>query len=130
MNVLYERYVAHWIRVNYPDAMVITQDRRKKLFGIYGLRPDIVVELGDETVILDTKWKCLNGVNEVSVEDAQQMHAYISSYDKCNEAYLLYPRISDIPDMTLPDNNTGEVLHLSFIDLFDVKTIVPIKVQP
>lgn len=122
MNILYERYVAHWIKINYPGAIVKTQDRSKKLFGTFGIRPDIVMEYYGKTYILDTKWKILDKYGDVSMQDIQQMHSYISEYGT-NEAFLLYPK-ADLPNKDYSSDKG--VLHLSFVDLFDEKSICPI----
>lgn len=123
MNVLFERYVAYWIRNNYPDAVVKTQDRGKKLFGTFGLKPDIVVDYAGKTYILDTKWKILEKVGDVSMDDVQQMYTYISEYNS-SEAFLLYPKNDGIQNTIYSDGKRS--LRLSFIDLLEPRVILPI----
>ena len=125
MNALYERYVAHWIRVNYPDAVVKTQDSTKKLFGQFGIRPDIVMDYCGKTYILDTKWKILEKYGDVKMDDIQQMHSYISEYGT-DEAYLLYPE-NNLSDKEYPGDKG--ILHLSFVNLFDEKSIRPVRLK-
>ena len=125
MNILYERYVAYWIKRNYPDAKIRTQVTGKKIFGQFNMKMDIVMELKDKTYVLDTKWKRIKNINDVQISDAYQMFAYISRFGSCNEAYLLFPKNSDIHDSKFIDDN-GNILHVSFIDIFDVKSICPI----
>ncbi len=127
MNILYEKYVAHWIRRNYPEASVSAQDRGMKLFGNFDLRPDIVVRANGRTYILDTKWKNI-GEAGVSREDAYQMHAYMSEYKGCSEAFLLYPKTPGCSDKDFSDGS--RVLHAVFIDISDGRSIAPIRIAP
>ncbi len=124
MNILYERYVAHWIRRNYPEAVVITQDRGMKLFEQFNLRPDIVIRKDGKTYILDTKWKVIDGIKDVKEEDVYQMTAYVSKYGDCNDVFLLYPKNDGNRDRDLYEGD--QVLHVCFVDVFNGKTIVPI----
>ena len=124
MDVLFERWVTHWVRRNYPEASVSAQDRGKRLFGEFDLRPDIVVRDGGRTYILDAKWKVLEEGRRVSRGDAYQMFAYMSKYEGCSEAFLVYPRTEGEQDTEYSDG--GEVLHAVFVDPFDGSSIAPI----
>ena len=76
---------------------------RKKYTTLFKLKPDIVVEKENETIILDTKWKELKNPKEnkaiynynISEKDIYQMITYIQVYNtkakKCKKAYLIYP---------------------------------------
>ncbi|PQA75088.1 McrC family protein [Brucella oryzae] len=68
--------------------------------GGFQLRPDIIVQSGDECVaIFDAKWKHLNLAEPnsgVSSGDAYQMNAYASRY-RCKRLALVYPASGDCP---------------------------------
>lgn len=124
MDVLYQDYVAKWMRRNYPEAIITLQDRSKRLFGQFVLKPDIVMRYKGRTYILDTKWKIIKNENGVSSDDAQQLYSYITQYENCSEGFLLYPKSVGNHDQVFTDGK--ESLHLSFIDLFDIADSYPI----
>ena len=64
------------------------------MIEVYPLKPDIVVLHNDsEKLIIDTKWKFINGSkNRHGVkEDLFQMYAYLTRYEKVSTVILLYP---------------------------------------
>lgn len=102
MEKLYESYVAQSIEKILEEHgwNVSVQDSRYHLFqeedrDIFALRPDIVVTKPDgHRIILDTKWKRLNGNREknygISQADMYQMFAYGKKYGT-PDIWLLYP---------------------------------------
>ncbi|MEQ9694119.1 restriction endonuclease [Shimia sp. SDUM112013] len=98
MNDLFENYTAKLFRRAY-GRRVRAQARGKAVTscGKFALRPDIVVDLPDETLIVDTKWKRLDLNDEkagVSQSDVYQMLAYGHAYgsrEKPARLMLLYP---------------------------------------
>jgi len=69
----------------------LAKDMRGK--GIFRLRPDIIVENGNELVVIDTKYKVLEGEDRklgVSQADMYQMYAYITKIG-AKSGMLLYP---------------------------------------
>ena len=70
MNVLFEEFIGrslrralapHRVRLQPHGGHAIDAEHGDKLFG---LRPDAIVELPGETVVLDTKWKALSPASD------------------------------------------------------------------
>jgi 5-methylcytosine-specific restriction enzyme subunit McrC len=92
MNSLWEEYVLVCLKkaVKNNDLNIGVHGQKSKPFwnGIT-IRPDIVIEKGDETFIIDTKWKNING-SKPSTNDLRQMYVY-NDYWQSSKAMLLYP---------------------------------------
>lgn len=132
MESVYESYVAQQMKkVFAPDGWnVASQDKGQYLFTEprkqFALRPDIVVQKGSRTIIMDTKWKRLVD-NEsknygISQADMYQMYAYSKKYNT-PEIWLLFPVNSDMRKYTAPENqitfNSGDntIVKLYFVDV-------------
>ena len=97
MNLLWEKFVyksLYKYKHDYPGTTI--RDQYRKLFwqSATGSRtriiPDIVVNEGQENcIVLDTKWKNLNGYNP-SPDDLRQMYVYHEYYSAKSVA-LIYP---------------------------------------
>ena len=102
MNVLFERFVGKSLmRVLGPHAQVRLQQSALSALtdaehnGIFGLRPDVVIEATDgaRLLVLDTKWKQLKPSKpnlSVAQADVYQMLAYARAYG-AEHLVLLYP---------------------------------------
>lgn len=92
MNSLWEEYVLVCLKKAAADSQsgIIVHGQKSKTFwnGIT-IRPDIVMEKGTETYIIDTKWKKIKA-NKPSIDDLRQMYVY-NEYWKSNKAMLLSP---------------------------------------
>jgi 5-methylcytosine-specific restriction enzyme subunit McrC len=92
--VLWEEYVLRSLKKHAEkhseEKWVITGQESKKFYGSHRtIRPDIVLRKGDETIIIDTKWK--RPTNKVaSIEDLRQMYAY-GRFWNTDKLVLLYP---------------------------------------
>lgn len=95
MNVLWEQFVYVSLRKHKASTTTIaaqnTKNFWKPLSGYRSkIKPDIVLNKGTEDcVVLDTKWKNLNGYNP-SPEDLRQMFVYMKYYG-AKKVALVYP---------------------------------------
>ncbi len=95
MNVLWEQFVYESLRKFKAKSATIraqnTKDFWKPISGHRSkIKPDIILNKGtNDCVVLDTKWKNLNGHNP-SPEDLRQMFVYMKYYG-ANKVALVYP---------------------------------------
>lgn len=101
MNVLFEEWVTVLLRRHLaPQGWQIQAQvgGQSALFrngaGVFAMRPDIVLTRADETHVLDTKWKRLDGPGDpkrgVSQSDVYQMLAYRDAR-AADSVTLIYP---------------------------------------
>ncbi|KUK65649.1 MAG: Uncharacterized protein XD84_0463 [Desulfotomaculum sp. 46_80] len=103
MEKIFESFVASKFRRHIGDgANLRTQDTRYSLFDsptrAFALRPDIVLEFGGRTIVMDTKWKLLSDNSRnfgISQSDMYQMYAYSKKYD-ADGIILLYPHSDSV----------------------------------
>jgi len=90
MNQLWEEYILKQLQktCQYLDIEVTGQES-KSFWDYNSLRPDIVLRKGNETYIIDTKWKRPSS-SSASVSDLRQMYTYCRFWD-AKKALLLYP---------------------------------------
>lgn len=98
MNDLFEAYVARLARRAFgQSARVQAKERAVMTNGLFRMKPDLVLGLEDETVIVDTKWKRLEPTKKnlgVSQSDVYQMLAYSAAYSRPSpptRLMLLFP---------------------------------------
>lgn len=95
MNLLWEQFIFVTLKRRFLEYKIISQWNKnfwKPANGANsGMRPDIVMQNLEtsEIIVLDTKWKNLNGSNP-SPEDLRQMYVYHRYFGAIKTA-LLYP---------------------------------------
>jgi 5-methylcytosine-specific restriction enzyme subunit McrC len=125
MEKVFESFVAAKFRKHLGSGISLrTQDTRYSLFDsptrAFALRPDLVLESGKRTVVLDTKWKLLsdNARNSgISQSDMYQMYAYSKKYD-ADGIVVLYPHSDSVSrDEIRYASDDNVKVDVSFIDL-------------
>jgi 5-methylcytosine-specific restriction enzyme subunit McrC len=132
MESVYESYVVQQMKKVFgPDKWeVSSQDKGYYLFtkprNRFALRPDIVCQRGDRTVIMDTKWKNLIN-NEranygISQSDMYQMYAYSKKYGT-SEIWLLYPLNDEMRGHSEIkfESGDGTTVRIHFVDVARIK---------
>jgi len=95
MNLLWERFIYLSLRKHNPDNRSISAQTSKyfwkpKKGNRSSIIPDIVIdEKGQETIVLDTKWKNIGSSNP-SPDDLRQLYVYHKYFDAQRVA-LVYP---------------------------------------
>lgn len=132
MEKIFESFVAAKFRKHLGSGVSLrTQDNRYSLFDsptrAFALRPDLVLESGERTVILDTKWKLLSDNvrnNGISQSDMYQMYAYSKKYD-ADGIVLLYPQSDSVSKGEIRYASDDNVkVDVSFIDLRNVDSSI------
>lgn len=106
MNLLWEQFVYVSLKKNREPGTVITAQTSKYFWEPENgrrtsMRPDIFINTNNGNIVLDTKWKNLNGYNP-SPDDLRQMYVYHEYYDASKVA-LIYPG-------AINSNNSGYYL--------------------
>lgn len=132
MEKIFESFVAAKFRKHLgSDVSLRTQDNRYSLFDsptrAFALRPDLVLEFGERTVVLDTKWKLLSDNvrnNGISQSDMYQMYAYSKKYN-ADGIVLLYPQSDNVRKSEISYVSDDNVkVDVSFIDLRNVDSSI------
>lgn len=125
MEKVFESYVAAKLRRHLPcNVELRTQDTRYSLFDrptkAFSLRPDIVLDDGRSTIVMDTKWKLLSENMRnygIAQSDMYQMYAYSKKYN-AQKIVLLYPQLDNLQGTDISFySDDGVNVEVSFIDL-------------
>lgn len=117
MNKLFESYVGYFFKKRYENIRL--QDKRHYMFDkpkSFSLIPDIVINEGK--IILDTKWKVVSKMQDVSQADLYQIFAYAAKYQNCKQVFLIYPYIDQefFQTMTMQFNEKSR--DVQFMTMF------------
>ena len=94
MNMLWEQFIYTSLKKNKTDFNKIKAQTSKFFWKPENgrrtaMKPDIFIETNNGNIVLDTKWKNLNGYNP-SPDDLRQMYVYHEYFDATKVA-LVYP---------------------------------------
>ena len=121
MNDLWEEFIYRQLLKTKVENIEILPQRREKFWENKGIKPDIVVKRGEETFVIDTKWKVLDQASP-SDADLKQIYAY-NLYWKSYRSILIYPKTQSSPTNSYGKYHKGlDKEHgctLSFIDMID-----------
>lgn len=91
MNALWEKFVLNALkRETYKYTDLIVKKDAKPIWQTNRLESDIVIFKGEETYILDTKWKILKNTKTPGAEDIRQIYTYCKFWNS-KKGVLLYP---------------------------------------
>lgn len=119
MNSLWEEYILVQLKKACIDTPFSVLGQQSQAFwGSMNLRPDIIIKRGDDTqVIIDTKWKQIEG-NKPSTNDLRQMYVY-NDHWKSKFSILLYPGAQQTPiyysKFSYPNHFCG-ILKINVLD--------------
>jgi 5-methylcytosine-specific restriction enzyme subunit McrC len=124
MNSLWEEYILVRLQqVAVEKGFTVYGQNSKTFWKNISIRPDIVLEKGNEKYIIDTKWKNID-YSEPSTHDLRQMYVY-NEYWESKKAMLLYPSniTKDITDDDfVPFENKKHACSLGKISVFNSGT--------
>ena len=109
MNELWEEYIYRQLARCKKEDWEIRPQRRKTFWQSDNgsrskvVRPDIFVQCGDNTLLIDTKWKLPDAATPADA-DLKQMFVY-NEYFNGNHALLLYPNAQHVAE---PNHNPGK----------------------
>jgi 5-methylcytosine-specific restriction enzyme subunit McrC len=98
MNMLWEQFIYVSLKKNKNDFKKIKAQTSKFFWKPENgrrtaIKPDIYIETDNGNIVLDTKWKNLNGYNP-SPDDLRQMYVYHEYFD-AKKVALVYPGNSE-----------------------------------
>lgn len=111
MNVLFEQFIGKIVQSIEPTAIIQAENN----FGNLKLKPDILIP---HSLIIDTKYKKVNGKEELKRDDKYQMYVYGKNYH-IDKTMLLYPKhIEDVnEDLCLGKKGEGVALKMRSVEL-------------
>lgn len=97
MNSLWEEYILAKLKSHQIDGLAVKGQESKPFWNTIKIRPDIILRNGENTYVIDTKWKNIGG-SKPSANDLRQMYVY-NKYWNSFRALLLYPsNLTEEPD--------------------------------
>ncbi|MEE1897978.1 restriction endonuclease [Flavobacterium rakeshii] len=126
MNKLWEEYIFRVLYRHKPKEHTVSFQSSTEFWEKKKIRPDIVY-IGDETVVIDTKWKVVDASNP-SDDDLKQMFTYNLHWE-AEKSILLYPLVNQQDSFfgVYKYNNLGKKCKLAFISLTEGTKLKPGK---
>ena len=133
MNLLWEQFVYASLKVNRSEDTTIHGQNSKDFWEtVQGnrksrMRPDIVINKDEKgkSIVLDTKWKNLNGKNP-SPDDLRQMYVYHKYYG-AKKVALIYPGDDNDPVIGQYFAESDDIPEINECSLISVSTNATIK---
>ncbi len=122
MNRLFEAFILRQLRKLQTENLNVSAQTSTPFWQERQLRPDILIQTKQEAIILDTKWKLLEG-QKPSMEDLRQVYVY-AQYFNAKKVVLLYPHYKGagstelIPFHHAPLSREGISCQILMADLF------------
>ena len=129
MERVYESYVARQIKkVFSKDGWEVKFQKSEQYLFVrptpkFALKPDIILQKENTTILMDTKWKKLTKKKEsygMIQSDLYQMYTYSKKYH-ATHVFLLYPMSEEISDFISFESGDGTIIHIYCIDLSQVE---------
>lgn len=122
MNALWERYIISELRKIQNNSIKVYGKENKPFWGNNKLEPDIILEINNEKIILDTKWK-RPGLSPSS-NDIRQMYAYARFWN-AEKTMLLYPGTNSSKNKFTAYLNKNQIENhqcsMNFVSIIDDK---------
>ena len=134
MARLFEKFVLEYYKRHHPDTMpraaqikwnVKKEEPANSILPI--MQTDVMLSIGDRTLIIDTKYYNQIMKNYYDKEELQTKHlyqilAYITNYDVGHtgkvDGMLLYAKTHDEPNLdTMEPLNDGNIIYFKTLDL-------------
>lgn len=97
MNALFEEFVFRQLQRAAEGQTAVRRQVRRTFWEQRHLQPDILLESGDERIILDTKWKLLRRANP-DMNDLRQLFVY-NQFFRARRGVLVYPQVTGLQDL-------------------------------
>ena len=97
MNLLFEDYLFRQLQAACPSGVKVFRQQRQNFWQERFIRPDIIIQTPQQTIVLDTKWKILDRIHP-TMSDIQQAFVY-SHYFAAQKTVLVFPKVYPIQDL-------------------------------
>lgn len=127
MNELFEEFIyRQLLKLQATHNLNVKRQQSRRFWEQRSIRPDILIEIEGQRLVLDTKWKVLEQ-NTPSDADLKQMYAY-NHFFKAKHSVLIYPKVHDLayrrgrflePYYLSSGEQIKHECHIAFVDLFE-----------
>lgn len=122
MNLLFEDYLFRQLQAACPEGVKIFRQQRQYFWQERFIRPDILIQTSEQTIVLDTKWKILERIHP-AMSDIQQAFVY-GQYFGATKTVLVYPKVhplEDLPPTPFQPTSEGKTYfcEIRFVEIID-----------